>query len=82
MMIPALDSYDLAVAGTALPAIMKAMGVEAATAVFMASSALFGMTFGAIALGTLPTGSAAARRSRPASSSSAYSDSDSRGAIR
>jgi AAHS family benzoate transporter-like MFS transporter len=54
MMIPALDGYDLAVAGTVLPAIMKAMGVEAATAVFMASSVLFGMTFGAIALGTLP----------------------------
>jgi AAHS family benzoate transporter-like MFS transporter len=48
-----LDGYDLAVAGTALPSIMKAMNVEAATAGFMASSALFGMMFGAIALGAL-----------------------------
>lgn len=42
-----------AVAGAALPAIMKEMGVEAATAGFMASSALFGMMFGAIFLGAL-----------------------------
>jgi AAHS family benzoate transporter-like MFS transporter len=48
-----IDGYDLAVAGVALPAIMKAMGVEATTAGFMASSALFGMMFGAIFLGTL-----------------------------
>lgn len=48
-----LDGYDLAVAGTALPSIMKAMNVEAATAGFMASSALFGMIFGAIVLGAL-----------------------------
>ncbi|MBP0623163.1 MFS transporter [Cupriavidus consociatus] len=47
------DGYDLAVAGTALPAIMKEMGVEATTAGFMASSALFGMMFGGIILGTL-----------------------------
>lgn len=51
--ILACDGYDLAVAGTALPSIMKSMGVEASTAGFMASSALFGMLFGAIALGTL-----------------------------
>jgi AAHS family benzoate transporter-like MFS transporter len=48
-----LDGYDLAVAGTAIPSIMKAMNVEASTAGFMASSALFGMMFGAIVLGTL-----------------------------
>lgn len=48
-----LDGYDLAVTGTALPSIMKAMHVEAATAGFMASSALFGMMFGAIVLGAL-----------------------------
>ncbi len=48
-----IDGYDLAVAGAALPAIMKEMGVEAATAGFMASSALFGMMFGAIFLGAL-----------------------------
>lgn len=47
------DGYDLAVAGTALPAIMKEMAVEATTAGFMASSALFGMMFGGIILGTL-----------------------------
>ena len=48
-----LDGYDLAVAGTALPSIMTAMNVEAATAGLMASSALFGMMFGAIVLGAL-----------------------------
>lgn len=48
-----LDGYDLAVAGAALPAIMEDMGVNAATAGFMASSALFGMMFGAIGLGAL-----------------------------
>lgn len=48
-----LDGYDLAVAGTALPSIMKAMHVDAATAGFMASAALFGMMFGAIGLGAL-----------------------------
>ena len=50
-LILVLDGYDLAVAGTALPSIMKAMNVDAATAGFMASSALFGMMFGAIFLG-------------------------------
>src|SRR5437660_12678149 len=48
-----LDGYDLAVAGAALPSIMKDMGVDATTAGFMASSALFGMMFGAISLGVL-----------------------------
>ncbi|MBS0474026.1 MAG: MFS transporter [Proteobacteria bacterium] len=48
-----IDGYDLAVAGAALPVIMKEMGVTAATAGFMASSALFGMMFGAIFLGAL-----------------------------
>src|ERR1700758_2613923 len=48
-----LDGYDLAVAGTALPSIMRAMNVEAAPAGLMASSALFGMMFGAIVLGAL-----------------------------
>src|SRR5437867_6756956 len=52
-MILVLDGYDLAVAGAALPSIMRAMNVDAATAGFMASSALFGMMFGAIALGAL-----------------------------
>lgn len=47
------DGYDLAVAGIALPSIMKDMGVTAQNAGFMVSSALFGMMFGAIFLGTL-----------------------------
>jgi len=52
-LILVLDGYDLAVVGAAMPAIMKDMGVDAAQAGFMASSALFGMMFGAIFLGTL-----------------------------
>ncbi len=47
------DGYDLAVAGIAVPSIMKDMGVTARNAAFMVSSALFGMMFGAITLGTL-----------------------------
>ena len=42
------DGYDLAVAGIALPSIMKQMGVDPKQAGFMVSSALFGMMFGAI----------------------------------
>ncbi|TPQ43018.1 MULTISPECIES: MFS transporter [Cupriavidus] len=53
VLILVLDGYDLAVVGAALPSIMKEMGVEATKAGFMASSALFGMMFGAIYLGTL-----------------------------
>lgn len=48
-----IDGYDLSIVGIALPSIMQQMGVDAATAGFMASSALFGMMFGSIALGTL-----------------------------
>jgi AAHS family benzoate transporter-like MFS transporter len=47
------DGYDLAVVGIALPSIMKEMGVTAQNAGFMVSSALFGMMFGAIFLGTI-----------------------------
>ena len=47
------DGYDLAVTGIALPSIMKDMGVTAQNAGFMVSSALFGMMFGAIFLGTI-----------------------------
>ncbi len=47
------DGYDLAVAGIALPSIMKDMGVDPTSAGFMVSSALFGMMFGAIFLGTI-----------------------------
>ncbi|MRV72042.1 MFS transporter [Duganella sp. FT92W] len=46
------DGYDLAVAGIALPSIMATMGVNAASAGFMVSSALFGMMVGAIGFGT------------------------------
>ena len=53
ILILVLDGYDLAVVGAALPAIMKQMGVDATQAGFMASSALFGMMFGAIFFGTL-----------------------------
>lgn len=48
-----IDGYDIAVAGAALPSIMTGMGVDASTAGFMASSALFGMMFGAIFLGSI-----------------------------
>lgn len=47
------DGYDLAVAGIALPSIMKEMGVSPTNAGFMVSSALFGMMFGAIFMGTV-----------------------------
>ena len=47
------DGYDLAVAGIALPSIMKQMGVDPKQAGFMVSSALFGMMLGAIFLGTI-----------------------------
>lgn len=47
------DGYDLAVAGIALPSIMKEMGVTAQNAGFMVSSALFGMMMGAILFGTV-----------------------------
>jgi AAHS family benzoate transporter-like MFS transporter len=47
------DGYDLAVAGIALPSIMKEMGVDPTQAGFMVSAALFGMMFGAIFLGTI-----------------------------
>ena len=52
-LIIVFDGYDLAVVGIALPSIMKSMGVDATNAGFMVSSALFGMMFGAIFLGTV-----------------------------
>ncbi|MGZ2747282.1 MFS transporter [Burkholderia stagnalis] len=52
-LIIVFDGYDLAVAGIALPAIMKEMGVNPAQAGFMVSSALFGMMFGNIVFGTI-----------------------------
>ncbi len=53
LLVIIIDGYDIAVAGAALPSIMKDMGVNPTTAGFMASSALFGMMFGAIFLGAL-----------------------------
>lgn len=47
------DGYDLAVVGIALPSIMKDLQVDPTRAGFMVSSALFGMMFGAIFLGTI-----------------------------
>ena len=47
------DGYDLAVAGIALPSIMKEMGVDATQAGFMVSSALLGMMFGNIIFGAV-----------------------------
>jgi len=47
------DGYDLAVAGIAMPSIMKEMGVDPTSAGFMMSSALFGMMIGAVFLGTV-----------------------------
>jgi len=47
------DGYDLAVVGIALPSIMKDLGVDPTQAGLMVSSALFGMVFGAIFLGTI-----------------------------
>jgi len=52
-LIIVFDGYDLAVAGIALPSIMKEMGVSPTSGGFMVSSALFGMMFGAIFLGTI-----------------------------
>ena len=52
-LIIVFDGYDLAVAGVTMPSIMKDLGVNPTQAGFMASSALFGMMFGAIVLGTL-----------------------------
>ncbi len=52
-LIIVFDGYDLAVVGIALPSIMKDLGVAPTNAGFMVSSALFGMMFGAISLGTI-----------------------------
>jgi AAHS family benzoate transporter-like MFS transporter len=48
-----IDGYDLAVVGVALPTIITSMKVDPTVAGVMGSSALFGMAFGAMFLGTL-----------------------------
>ncbi len=53
VLIIIFDGYDLAVAGIALPYIMKGMAVDATHAGMMVSAALFGMMFGNIFFGTL-----------------------------
>src|ERR1700752_5006400 len=52
-LIIVFDGYDLAVVGIALPSIMQSMNVGPANAGLMVSSALFGMMFGNIILGTI-----------------------------
>lgn len=52
-LIIVFDGYDLAVAGVAMPSIMKEMGVNATQAGLMASSALVGMMFGALIFGMI-----------------------------
>ncbi|VTU45286.1 4-hydroxybenzoate transporter PcaK (plasmid) [Variovorax sp. SRS16] len=52
-LIIVFDGYDLSVVGIALPSIMAKMGVDATNAGFMVSSALSGMMFGAVFLGTI-----------------------------
>ena len=47
------DGYDLAVTGTALPAIMNQMHITSAQAGIMISAALIGMMFGAVVFGIL-----------------------------
>jgi len=47
------DGYDLAVSGIALPSIMKEMKIEPGQAGLLVSTALFGMMFGNILLGTI-----------------------------
>ncbi|WP_323985687.1 MFS transporter [Pseudomonas canadensis] len=52
-LVIAIDGYDLAVAGVALPSIMKSMDLAPTQAGLLVSSALFGMLFGNLLLGTL-----------------------------
>jgi AAHS family benzoate transporter-like MFS transporter len=52
-LVALLDGYDIVVAGAALPSIMKQMGVNAASAGFMLSSAIVGMAIGAVLFGTV-----------------------------
>ncbi|KJF70306.1 major facilitator transporter [Agrobacterium arsenijevicii] len=53
VLVLVLDGYDLAIVGAALPSIMADLSLTPTQAGFMASSALFGMMFGAIFLGAL-----------------------------
>ncbi|MFG0753848.1 MFS transporter [Pseudomonas sp. TYF_14] len=52
-LIIAIDGYDLAIAGIALPSIMHSMDLAPTEAGILVSAALFGMLFGNLILGTL-----------------------------
>ena len=47
------DGYDLVIYGVALPLLMQEWGLTTVQAGLLASSALFGMMFGAMGFGTL-----------------------------
>lgn len=53
LMIIIFDGYDLVIYGVALPLLMQAWALSAVQAGLLASTALFGMMFGAMTFGTL-----------------------------
>ncbi|RKG35566.1 MFS transporter [Acinetobacter rongchengensis] len=53
LMIIIFDGYDLVIYGVALPLLMQEWGLTAVQAGLLASTALFGMMFGAMSFGTL-----------------------------
>lgn len=53
LMIIIFDGYDLVIYGVALPLIMQEWGLTTVQAGMLASTALFGMMFGAMSFGTL-----------------------------
>ena len=53
LLIIIFDGYDLVIYGVALPLIMQEWGLSAVQAGLLASTALFGMMFGAMSFGTL-----------------------------
>lgn len=53
LLIIIFDGYDLAIYGVALPLLMEQWSLTSVEAGWLASSALFGMMFGAIGFGTL-----------------------------
>lgn len=53
LLIIIFDGYDLVIYGVALPLLMQEWGLTTVQAGFLASTALFGMMFGAMSFGTL-----------------------------
>lgn len=53
LLIIIFDGYDLVIYGVALPLLMQEWGMSAVQAGLLASTALFGMMFGAMSFGTL-----------------------------